>query len=485
VKYFTLLLFAVTVPGLAQEPSKTWPIAKPIVQGWAAEYAAGGRSNAARDKILAEIHSLLEQHPSDVWAYEAAVAGYNHLNRNEQALEVLRAYRRRFPNDSTLDERVLLFFGNWGTAEDLESLPARWQGQTDYWRRLVQVYARVKASPDKLKRAGDELLERIPQSNDPGGDERFSIAETWLAHGVDPHAAEPVAREAVAISEVGQPPPVQYKNQQEFLILKRLLIRNVNRSVLGWALYQEGRYQDALAELQRAGKIVEQNSLVTRAVYYRLGQTLERLGRPGEAIEAYYKELAWGDLEGPTKQALAVAYSQVHGSLAGMEVAERTRINDLAMQRANVDSDLVTAVDEDLGRFELLDEANQPLDLKRFRGKVVIVDFWATWCHVCLTSMRHTDEMQKRFGDKVVVIAPCGDPEETRPQAAEFLKRMNYDFILVFDDEKRRDIKLPYIPTCLLLDRNGRLRFMAFGYSPTSAALLERDVESLLGGGGG
>lgn len=375
------------------------------------------------------------------------------------------------------------FFRNWGTSEDLESLPERWQSQRDYWRALLEVYARVKASPDKLSRVGDELLKRIPQSNDLGGDERFRIAELWLANGVDPHAAERVAREGVAISEVGQPPSVQYKNEQQFLIVKRLLIRNVNRSALGWALFQEGRYQDALAELQRGEKIVEQDSLPTRGLYYRLGQTLEKLDRPGEAIEAYYKELAWGDLEGPTKRALAVVYSQVHGNLDGMEVAERTRINDLAMQRAERDSDLVTTVDEDLGRFDLLDENNQPLDLKRYRGKVVIVDFWATWCHICLTCMSHVDEMQRRFGDKVVVIAPSSDPEETRPRAAEFLKRMNYNFILAFDDEKRRDIKLPYVPASLLLDQNGRLRFMAYGYSSTGTALLEQKLESLVSGG--
>jgi thiol-disulfide isomerase/thioredoxin len=229
-------------------------------------------------------------------------------------------------------------------------------------------------------------------------------------------------------------------------------------------------------------QIVEQDPAPTRGLYYRLGQTLEKLGRPDEAIEVYYKELAWGDLEDPTRQALAAVYRQIHGNLDGMEVAERTRINDLAMQQAQRDSDLVTSVNEDLGRFDLLDENHQPLDLQQYRGKVVIIEFWATWCESCMACMKHTDEMQKKFGDKVVVIAPSFDPGETQPKAASYLKNMNYHFILVFDDDRRRDIKLPFIPASLLLDQNGRLRFMVFGYSTSGNALLEQKVESLVSG---
>jgi hypothetical protein len=90
--------------------------------------------------------------------------------------------------------------------------------------------------------------------------------------------------------------------------------------------------------------------------------------------------------------------------------------------------------------------------------------------------------MEKRYGDRVVVIAASVDPEETRPKAAPYLRQKNYHFILVFDDEKSRDIKLPFIPASLLLDENGRLRFMAFGYSTSGIVMFEQKLHSLLGG---
>jgi len=211
-----------------------------------------------------------------------------------------------------------------------------------------------------------------------------------------------------------------------------------------------------------------------------MGQTLEKLNRPQEAFTAYCKELAWGAFEEPTKAALRAVYPRLQGSADGLESAERIEVNELAAQRADRDSDLVSDVDEDLGRFDLLDESGSTVDLKRYRGQIVAIDFWATWCEPCRAVMQHTAELQQRFAGKVAVVAPALDPEETHAQAAEFLKKMNYGFTLVFDDERRRDIKLPFIPARLLLDQKGRLRFMEFGHTPESAALFERKLASLV-----
>jgi tetratricopeptide (TPR) repeat protein len=351
------LAFAVALSAAAQPPSGTWAIAKPVVDRWDAAYREAGRTIVACDQILAEIRKVLEQHSSDIWAYEAAALGYNRLDRNAEALDVMRTYLHRYPDESSLDERVLFFFGNWGARKDLESLPERWHSRPDYWRSLLNAYAREKAPPDLLEHACNEFLKLTRKQNDPGGNERYQVAELWLANGVDPRAAERVAREAVAISEVGDRPAATYEDERQRRIQNRLLIRNINRSALGWSLYQQGKYTEALAELQRAARIAEQDSFPTRAVYYRMGQTLEKLNRPQEAVTAYCKELAWGAFEEPTKAALRAVYPRLHGSADGLESAERIEVNELAAQRADRDSDLVSDVDEDLGRFDLLDES--------------------------------------------------------------------------------------------------------------------------------
>jgi len=478
-----LLLLALAVGSLAgaqDPPTSTWAISKPFVDRWMSEYKEAGRTIAARDKMVGDIRQLLGEHPADIWAYEAAALGFNNLNMNNDALGVIREYVRRFPGDSTLDERLLFFFGNWGIPADLEVLPERWRDKLEYWKRLLQARQRVRTSPDLIEQAGKEVLKRIAPESDRHGNERFRIAETWLASGVEPRAAERLAREAVALSEIGERPAISGESAERRSILNRLLIVNVNRSVLGWALHHQGRFAEALAELKRAAAIGEKDTLSTREIYYRIGQTLEKLDRPAEAMESYFKELAWGDLAASTRAALGELYRRQHGSLEGLEVVQRTRVNELVAKRAETALDLVHETDEDLGRFDPLDEHGRPLDLTQYRGKLVIIEFWATWCGICRASMQHTDELKKKFPNDLVVVAPSWDPEESRGLAAKMLRDKNYQFVLVFDDERRRAVRLPYIPARLLLDRTGRLRFTEFGYTPAASALFERKVNALV-----
>ncbi|MCA1601790.1 MAG: hypothetical protein LC776_09170, partial [Acidobacteria bacterium] len=229
-----LLLMAMVPVVWAQQPTRTWSIAKPIVEKWDNEYRDAGQTVVARDKIVGKIHQLLLDHPRDIWAYEAAALGFNHLDLNSDAVVVIRDYLHRFPEDDSLIERVWFFFTNWGSVEDMMSLPPRWRQNVRYWQSLLSVYVRTKATPDLLEQVGTEVLARVPPERDSGGNERIGIAEIWLKHGVNPRAAERVAREAVAIAEVGDRPLVTATSAEQAAILKRLLIVNVNRSTLGW-----------------------------------------------------------------------------------------------------------------------------------------------------------------------------------------------------------------------------------------------------------
>ena len=474
-----MLMLLVPVFG-AQQPTPSWSIAKPIVDKWDKEYREAERSVAARDKIVGEIHQLLLDHPADVWAYEAAALGLNHLNKNGDAVAVIRDYLHRFPDDDTLTERVWFFFSNWGSVEDMSAVPAPWRQNVRYWQSLLRVYVRAQATPDLLEQVGAEVLTRIPPNRDFGGNERIRIAEIWIEHGVSARAAERIAREAVSISEIGDRASVIPTNSQPATVLKRLMVVNVNRSTLGWALYQQGRYSEALAELQRAVAICEKEAIVSRYIYFRLGQTLEKLNRRDRALEAYFNGIAWEDREEATLAAISSLYLRMHGSIDGLETLKRTRVNDLLSARAAAEEDLVRTVDEDLGRFEPVDDHGRPFDVIQYRGKIVIVEFWAIWCGVCRLTMRQTDELQRKLADQVVVIAWSSDAEQEHAQAVQFIKQMRYSFITVFGAENRRSLHIPFLPARLIIDRTGRVRVMEFGYTAVSAAKFEQKLKAIL-----
>jgi thiol-disulfide isomerase/thioredoxin len=155
-------------------------------------------------------------------------------------------------------------------------------------------------------------------------------------------------------------------------------------------------------------------------------------------------------------------------------------VNDLITQTAQKYIEQVQDVNEDLGRFDLLDSQGRPLNLNQHKGKIVIIEFWATWCSPCLKSMEHTHELQQAFPGQIVVIAVSGDPEERHMKAKEYLSEKGYNFILAFDDEKKRDVMLPYIPARLIMDRQGRLRVLEFGYTKETVYLFEKKLADLL-----
>jgi len=475
-----LSLMAFVAVASAQQPTSTWSITKPFVEEWDSEYRSAGRTVAARVEIVGRIRQLLRDHPTDIWAYEAAALGFNHLNLNADAIVVIRDYLYRFPEDDALIERVWFFFMNWGSVEDMTSLPERWRQHVQYWKTLFQVYVRTKAMPNLLEQVGTEVLARIPPEHDSGGDERIRVAEIWLSRGVNPRAAERVAREAVAIAEVGDRPAVIPTSAEQAAILKQLLIVNVNRSTLGWALYHEGRFDAALVELQKAASICKKENIASSGVYYRLGQTLEKLSRRDEALESYFQALALEDDEKQTDAAITELYRRMHGSINGLDALKRTRVNDLLTARVDVAKELVRTVDQDLGRFEPDDDRGRRFNIRQYRGKVVIVEFWTSWCGICRATMRQTNQLQRKYAGQMVVVAWSDDPEETRALAVQFLKKMKYPFKLVFGDATKRSIPIPFIPARLVLDRSGRVRVMEFGYTAASAAMFAQKVDAVL-----
>jgi thiol-disulfide isomerase/thioredoxin len=412
------------------------------------------------------------------WAYKAAYEGYHRAGEQQKSLEVMRAFVQRFPKESFEDGGVANYFMQYGTPADLESLPAayrNWATRPQYWQDLFSFYRLTHAPPEKLQYAGEQWLSLIPKDRDPKGGTRIAVAEGWLDAGVDPKATERVAREAVDIAESGNVYEANHFPSPTWNA--RNTFTAINRSTLGWALHHQGRYQDALAELARAVAIGEKAKLTMRDVYYRLGEALEHLDRRDEAREAYLKEIAWGADDAAAREAASDLYIKVHGKLDLFETEMRSRVNELIAQ-ANTDEE-VQDVNQAVGRFDLRGP-DGPVALGRYEGKVVLIDYWATWCAPCLTALEQTWNLERQFPGKIVVLAVAIDSEGTQARARSYLAEKGYDFLLLFDDEYKRDLRVPFVPSRFLLDRTGRLRVEEFGVGTAGDVVFEQKLRALV-----
>lgn len=131
-------------------------------------------------------------------------------------------------------------------------------------------------------------------------------------------------------------------------------------------------------------------------------------------------------------------------------------------------------------QFSLNDLAGQKVDLAGLRGKVVLLDFWATWCAPCREEIPHFVEMQEKYRGQGLEIVGVSVDDSVEP-ARKFYQEYKMNYPVVMGDEK---LAASYggvlgLPIAFLIDREGKIVKKHIGQ--TDAAVFEREVQELLG----
>ncbi len=135
--------------------------------------------------------------------------------------------------------------------------------------------------------------------------------------------------------------------------------------------------------------------------------------------------------------------------------------------------------------FTLPSIDGKTVTLSQLRGKVVLIDFWATWCAPCRLAIPHLNDLYKAYQERGLEIIGMsldrGSPERVR----RFVVNMGVQYtIIIADDEVVKNYGISPIPTTYLIDQDGYISNKWVGFSKNLMSKISTETERLLSGQG-
>ncbi|HHF52816.1 MAG TPA: TlpA family protein disulfide reductase [candidate division WOR-3 bacterium] len=109
------------------------------------------------------------------------------------------------------------------------------------------------------------------------------------------------------------------------------------------------------------------------------------------------------------------------------------------------------------------------ISLSNYKGKPVILDFWATWCGPCRMEIPGFVELKKKYGDKIEILGISLDRSEKQVVKFKEAYKINYPVAMATREIVKtysNIYRIMYIPTTFIIDRNGNVYDIYVGYKP-------------------
>lgn len=246
------------------------------------------------------------------------------------------------------------------------------------------------------------------------------------------------------------------------------------------ALLYQARARSIAGAVEEAERLAERAFLVypSEEAARERAEELQRAGKMPAAIERLAEAFVVSDANSSDaarqndRKLLGEWYSKAYGSEKGLgevvlaaydRMALLTDGRRKALQSMEPNSGLDDAMEFTLGGLD-----GKPIRLAGLRGKIVVMDFWASWCVPCRTQHPLYGTLKERFPETSGVVFLQVNADEDRSVVEPFLDEQKWDKTIYFEDGLARLLNVMQIPATILFDRSGKLASRMDGFDPNT-----------------
>jgi thiol-disulfide isomerase/thioredoxin len=168
---------------------------------------------------------------------------------------------------------------------------------------------------------------------------------------------------------------------------------------------------------------------------------------------------------------------EIDSSRFALDVPEGFKVKTYQMETS---APTILSIGETAPEWTLKDPGDKQYSLKSFYGKIVVMDFWATWCGPCRQAMPVLQKIHEMFSKKGIVVLGISTWESGDP--AQFMRKNGYLYLLLLNgDEVAKRYKVNGIPTLYIIGPEGKILYGEVGFNENSDQLISK-IEQIMRG---